>query len=73
METQTIISQELSIQKQELIDWIATINDVSVLDDLKELKRRDTFNFEEEFKKGLTVEEFRTAIKKRIRNYDWKK
>ncbi len=73
MEAQTIISQEFSIQKQEIIDWIATINDVSVLEDLKELKRRDTFNFGEEFKKGLTVEEFRAAIKKRIRNYDWKK
>ena len=73
MEATIALSNEIEIQKQELIDWIATINDVSVLDDLTELKRRDTFNFEEEFKKGLTVEEFRAAIKKRIRNYDWKK
>ncbi len=73
METTIALSNEIEIQKQELIDWISTINDVSVLEDLKELKRRDTFNFEEEFKKGLTVEEFRAAIKKRIRNYDWKK
>ncbi len=60
-------------QKQELIDWIANIEDVSVIENLTEMKRRTTFNFEEEFKKGLTVEEFRTAIKERIRNYDWKK
>ena len=57
METQTLTKErflkELSIQKQELIDWIATINDVSVLDDLTELKRRYTFDFEEEFKKGI--------------------
>lgn len=60
-------------KKQELIDWIATIEDVAVYEDLVEIKRRATFNFDEEFKNGLTVEEFRTAIKERIRNYDWKK
>ncbi len=60
-------------QKQELIDWIFSIEDVSIIENLTEMKRRATFNFEEEFKKGLTVEEFRTAIKERIRNYDWKK
>ena len=73
METQTIFAPKISRQKQELIDWISNMNDVSALDNLTELKRRETFNFEEEFKKGLTVEEFRTAIKKRIRNYDWLK
>ncbi len=77
METQTIeknlLTENQESQKQELINWISTINDVQVIENLTELKRRATFNFEEEFKKGLTVEEFRAAIKKRIKNYDWKK
>ena len=70
METPTLTKakfpEKLSIQKQELINWIATINDVSVLDDLTELKRRDTFNFEEEFKKGYTIEEARKISKEKI-------
>jgi hypothetical protein len=69
METTIASSTEIEIQKQELIDWIATINDVSVLDDLIELKRRDTFNFEEEFKKGITVEEARKISKEKIREW----
>ena len=67
METKT------KTQKKELIDWISTIQDVEVLNELANIKRQTTFNFEEEFKKGLTVEEFRVAIKERIRNYNWKK
>ncbi len=77
METRTAtkvkFSKELSIQKQELIDWIITINDVSVLEDLTELKRRDTFNFEEEFKKGITGEELKRRLRKHISELPWKK
>ncbi len=73
METQTIIAPKLSIQKQELIDWIATINDVSVLEDLTELKRRDTFNFEEEFKKGITGEELKRRTTEFLKTLPWKK
>ncbi len=77
METQTAtkvkFSKELSIQKQELIDWIAMINDVSLLDNLTELKRRDTFNFEEEFKKGITGEELKRRLRKHISELPWKK
>ena len=73
METQTLIkarfSKELSIQKQELINWITTVNDVSVLEDLTELKRRDTFDFEEEFKKGLTIDEAKKLSKEKIREW----
>ncbi len=73
METQTLIkarfSKELSIQKQELINWITTVNDVSVLEDLTELKRRDTFDFEEEFKKGISGEEARKKSKEKIREW----
>ena len=44
MEAQT------TTQKQELIDWILTIEDVEVLKELINLKKKTTFNFDEEFK-----------------------
>ncbi len=34
---------------------------------------RETFDFDAEFKKGLTPEEFKEAMHKRIDNYPWKK
>ncbi len=77
METQTAtkvkFSKELSIQKQELINWIATINDVQVIENLTELKRRATFNFEEEFKKGITGEELKKRTTAFLKTLPWKK
>ena len=67
METQTLT------QKQELIDWIATIEDVSIIENLNELKRRATFNFDEEFKKGITGEELKRRLRKHISKLPWKK
>ncbi len=49
-------------QKQELIDWITSIEDVSVIENLTEIKKRTTFDLEEEFKKGLTIEESKKNI-----------
>jgi hypothetical protein len=63
METQT------TTQKQELIDWISTIEDVEVLKELNNIKKHATFNFEEEFKKGISSEEARKLSKDKIREW----
>ena len=73
METTIVLSNEIEMQKKELINWISTINDVSLIDNLFELKRRDTFNFEEEFKKGITGEELKRRLRKHISELPWKK
>lgn len=64
---------EIATQKKEIIDWILSIEDQSILNEIESLKPRKDFDFDEEFKKGLTVEEFRKAIKERIKTYSWKK
>jgi hypothetical protein len=58
---------ETITQKQELIDWISTIEDVEVLNQLAVIKKKATFNFDEEIKKGLTVEEAKKLSKEKIR------
>ena len=58
--------------KQELIDWISTIENPETLMILKGIKHQATFNFEEEWKKGISSEEFRRQMKERVRNYPWK-
>jgi hypothetical protein len=63
METQT------TTQKQELIDWISTIDDVEVLKELTNIKKHATFNFDEEFKKGISSEEARQLSKDKIREW----
>jgi hypothetical protein len=63
METQT------TTQKKELIDWISTIDDVEVLKELTNIKKHATFNFDEEFKKGISSEEARQLSKDKIREW----
>ena len=55
--------------KQELIDWISTIEDPETLMILKGIKHEATFNFDEEWKKGISLEDFRTEMLRRVRNY----
>ena len=64
--------ETLLTSKQELIDWISTIEDPETLMILKGIKHEATFNFDEELKKGISSEEFRRQMKERVRNYPWK-
>ena len=63
---------ETTTSKQELIDWISTIEDKETLLILQGIKHQSTFNFDEEFKKGIPLEVFREQILQRVRNYPWK-
>ena len=65
--------ETLLTSKQELINWISTIEDPETLMILKGIKHEATFNFEEEWKKGISLEDFRTEMLRRVRNYPWKK
>jgi protein involved in polysaccharide export with SLBB domain len=67
------IKMEIATQKKEIIDWILSIEDQAVLNEIEVIKKQTNFNFDEEFKKGLTVEQFRTAIKERIASYNWER
>lgn len=67
MEAQT------TTQKQELIDWISSIEDEVILNKIVKIKRETTFNFDEEFKKGISADEFRERTTKYIKSLPWKK
>lgn len=61
-------------QKKEIIDWILSLENKEILNDIYTFKKQTTtFNFDEEFAKGLTIEEFKAEMKKRIRSYPVKK
>lgn len=63
---------ETTTSKQELIDWISKLEDIEILSELAVIKRKATFNFDEEFKKGIPLEEFRERMLERVRLYPWK-
>ena len=55
---------ETTISKKELIDWISKLEDKKILEELSVIKRNATFNFEEEFKKGITGELNEKSVQK---------
>ncbi len=67
MEIQTLI------QKKELIEWISTIEDTEILKKQTNIKKQVTFNFEEEFEKGISGEELKKRTFEFLRTLSWKK
>ena len=60
-------------QKKEIVDWILSLENKEVLNDIYKFKKNTTtFDFDKEFAKGLTSDEFRAEMKRRIRNYPLK-
>jgi hypothetical protein len=64
---------ETTTSKQELIDWISNLEDENMLLELSVIKRKATFNFDEEFKKGITGEELKKRLSERLLALPWKK
>lgn len=57
-------------QKKEIIDWVLTLEDEALLNELYQFKQQSKLiNFEEELKNGMSILEFKAEIKRRIRNY----
>lgn len=56
-------------KKKELIEWLMALENDVILDKISELKKKETYDFENKYKKGLKLEEFRSEIKKRIKDY----
>ena len=63
---------EAATYKKDIIDWISQLEDQKILMEIASIKRNATFNFEEEFKKGIPLEEARQRSLDKIRSY-WKK
>lgn len=64
---------EATTSKKELIDWISNLEDEKTLLELAIIKRKATFNFDEEFKKGITGEELKERLSERLKSLPWKK
>ena len=64
---------EAVTSKTELMDWISKLEDKEVLLELENIKRKATFDFDEEFKKGISGEELKRRLSERLKSLPWKK
>lgn len=63
----------IATQKDNLIKWIQTIEDSKILNKIESIKSEETFDFEKEWTRGISVEEARKKSKEFIKSLPWKK
>ncbi|MFZ1559745.1 MAG: hypothetical protein WAT37_07450 [Saprospiraceae bacterium] len=60
-------------QKEELKDWIDTITDENILEEILAIKSQKQFDFEKEWARSKTISEARAKSKCMIESLPWKK
>lgn len=60
-------------KKKELADWLMALENDDILNKIADLKKKSTLDLENKFKNGLEIEDFRSEIKERIKNYSSRK
>ncbi|MGB1315390.1 MAG: hypothetical protein ACPG4Y_05180 [Chitinophagales bacterium] len=61
-------------QKKEIIDWILSLENKEILNDIYKFKTQTaTFNFEEEFEKGITSDELKEKTTEFLKSLPWKR
>lgn len=63
----------IATQKDNLIKWIQTIEDATILKKLESIKSEDTFDFEKEWARSISGDELRERTKKHLKSLPWKK
>ena len=60
-------------RKEALIQWISSVNDILLLEEIEKFKLSKTFDFDTEFKKGISSKELKEKTTKHIQSLPWKK
>lgn len=64
---------KLTAQKSELIKWINSIEDVTILKKIEVIKSETSFDFEKEWARSISGDELRERTKKHLKSLPWKK
>lgn len=63
----------LASEKSEIIKWIHTVENPAIIDELKKVISKNSFDFEKEWKEGITISEARKKTSDFIKSLNWKK
>ncbi len=64
---------DVVIEKKRIIEWVESLEDTETIELLKDMANPRKFNFDEEFKKGLTSEEFSKRTTDFLKGLKWEK
>lgn len=66
---------DIAVEKKELIKWINSLDNPVVIQQIKNIQKGNTesFDFEKEWAKGITIDEARKKTSDFIKSLPWKK
>ena len=64
---------DVVIEKKRIIEWVESLEDTETIELLKDMANPRKFNFDEEFKKGLTSKEFSKRTTDFLKGLKWEK
>lgn len=63
----------LASEKSEIIKWIHSLENPAVIEEINKIRNRKSFDFEKEWREGITVSEARKKTSEFINSLNWKK
>ncbi len=65
---------EVIEQKKEIINWIMSLENEEIVNDIYKFKKQQTtFDFDEEFSKAITSDELKEQTTEYLKSLPWKK
>ncbi|MCS3871008.1 hypothetical protein J3D55_003924 [Chryseobacterium ginsenosidimutans] len=63
----------ISAEKNEIIKWINSLENPSIIEEINKIRKRKSFDFEKEWERGISIDEARKRTSEFIKSLDWKK
>jgi hypothetical protein len=63
----------IATQKSELINWINSIEDITILNKIATIKTEETFDFDKKGQRSISIDDARKKSKEFIKSLAWKK
>ena len=63
----------LASEKNEIIKWIHSLENPAVIEEINKIRNKKSFDFEKEWREGITVSEARKTTSEFIKSLNWKK
>lgn len=63
----------LTAQKKKLIQWIDSVNDPKILEEIERFSQEEPFDFENEIQNAITANELKKRTTEFLKKLDWTK
>lgn len=63
----------LTTEKNEIIQWVNSLENPAIIEKIQQLKKRESFDFEKEWARSISGEELKARTKEYLKTLPWKK